>query len=124
MCIGFPSTLLYKIRGKLITDENNINIIEQIDRATFYYYFAGIYKDPRKDVQDYFYYGFLFIAIGLVIERQAINWLTNRKGCTFNRLQKFIELDCRMKAINEKWPIINPKYDINAYEDHYFFHDF
>jgi hypothetical protein len=51
------------------------------------------------------------LALGLVMERQAINWLTNRKGCTYNRLQKFIELDLRMKAIEEKWPICPPRYD-------------
>ena len=29
-----------------------------------------------------------------------------------------------MQAINEKWPICPPKYDINAYKEHYLLHDF
>jgi hypothetical protein len=58
-----------------------------------------------------------------VLERQSINWLTNRKGLTYNRLQKFIELDLRIQAIKNKWPR-KPKYDIELYRDHYFFHDF
>lgn len=67
---------------------------------------------------------FFLLAVGLVIERQAINWLQNRKGCTFNRLQKFIELDLRIKSIKEKWPICPPPYSIDSYKDHYFMHDF
>jgi hypothetical protein len=39
---------------------------------------------------------------GLFIEKQAINWLTNRWGCTYNKLQKFIELDLRHEAIESQ----------------------
>jgi len=50
----------------------------------------------------------LAVLSGLVLEKQAINWLTNRMGCTYFKLQKYIELDLRKKAIDEKWP---GKYD-------------
>jgi hypothetical protein len=56
---------------------------------------VGNYKDHRADVQPYWYYTFFMLTIGLICERYAINWLTNRMGCNYNKLQKFIELDLR-----------------------------
>lgn len=66
----------------------------------------------------------MLLALGLVCERQAINWLTNRWGCTYNRLQKFIELELRKQAVKDNWPVCPPKYDIGRYAEHYFHHDF
>ena len=59
----------------------------------------GIYKDPRPEYEFHFYMIFGTVLIGLFFEKQAINWLTNRWGCTYNKLQKFIELDLRHEAI-------------------------
>jgi hypothetical protein len=61
--------------------------------------------------------------VSLFVERQAINWLTDRWGCTFNKLQKFIELDTRRTAIVDQWDVI-PKYQPDRYRDHYFYTDF
>jgi hypothetical protein len=67
------------------------------------------------------------VLISLTIEKMMINWLTDRWGCTFGKLQKFTELEMRMKCIKEKWdgdagkP---PKYDIESYRPHYFYSDF
>jgi hypothetical protein len=97
--------------------------IAAMDWLTFYSFFLGVFKDPRKVEQNQFYFTFAMIAFTLVLERQSINWLSNRKGLTYNRLQKFIELDLRVQAIKQKWPQ-QPKYDIDMYRDHYFFHDF
>jgi len=54
----------------------------------------------------------------LFVEKQAINWLFHRWGCTYNRLQKFIELDLRQQAImsiedpkQEKWEVVPPPYN-------------
>jgi len=123
-CVGFPTTILYKIRVKLGDDPEYVNLVSNIDWATFYIFVAGIYKDFRKSVQNYYYFTFFLLAFGLVLEKQSINWLKNRMGCNFNRLQKFIELDLRMEAITKKWSVQVPKYDINAYKDHYLLHDF
>jgi len=100
-CIGFPTTILYKIRLKLGNGATtaNADMVESIDKTIFYIFFSGVYKDYRKEVQNYFYLTFFLLAAGLALERQSINWLYNRKGCTFNRLQKFIELDLRVQAI-------------------------
>ena len=48
---------------------------------------------------------FILMAIGLYFERLAINWLTNRNGCNYRKLQKLIELDLRFEAISEKWTV-------------------
>jgi hypothetical protein len=85
-CIGFPTTILYKVRVRLQDDPASASIVENIDWATFYIFFSGIYKDHRKSVQNYYYLTFFLLAFGLVLERQAINWLRNRMGCNFNRL--------------------------------------
>lgn len=51
--------------------------------------------------------------------------MTNRNGCTYFKLQKFIELDTRCKAIvNKNWLAPPPKYDINVYKNHYIHDDF
>jgi len=55
------------------------------------------------------------ILLGLTIERIAINWLKNRFGCNHFKLQKFAELDMRVKAIRQFWDISNPPYDMNRY---------
>lgn len=59
---------------------------ESLDTLTFWVFVAGIYKDNRESAEHYFYLTFLLLSFGLVCERQAINWLTNRSGCTYNRL--------------------------------------
>lgn len=67
----------------------------------------------------------------LFVEKQAINWLFHRWGCTYNRLQKFIELDLRQQAImsiedpkQEKWEVVPPPYNTDRYNLHYFYNNF
>ena len=64
------------------------------------------------------------MTIGYIIERNAINWLTNRHGLTFNKLQKCIELDLRRKSITESWLVQPPKYSIDHYSSFYYGGDF
>jgi len=67
----------------------------------------------------------LMVMIGLIYERQCINWLKNRFGCTHFKFQKFIELDIRRNCLRYNWP--NPeycKYNIDNYKKHYFSNDF
>ena len=54
------------------------------------------------------------IGFALVLERTSINWMLNRFGCTYNKIQKFIEIDLRKEAVSnpEKWLKIPPKYNI------------
>jgi len=129
-CLGFGSTLIFKVRQQLVLDDAHAGTnahekaIDALDTLTFWVFVSGIYKDHRPKAEDYFYLTFLLLSLGLVCERQAINWLTNRSGCTYNKLQKFIELDLRKQADSESWPVRAPKYDIGRYEEHYFLHDF
>ena len=129
-CLGFGSTLIFKVRQQLIADDNHAGTnthakaIDALDTLTFWVFVTGIYKDHRAKAEDHFYLTFLLLSLGLVCERQAINWLTNRAGCTYNKLQKFIELDLRKQADSENWPVRAPKYDIDRYAEHYFLHDF
>jgi len=54
----------------------------------------------------------------------AINWLKNRFGCTYFKLQKFAELDQRREALRYDWDILAPPYDVERYRQHYFRNDF
>jgi len=65
---------------------DNEGMIELVDRITYWVFLSGIYKDHRKEVQNYFYFPMFAIMFAMAIERQAINWLTNRNGCTYNKL--------------------------------------
>ena len=70
---------------------------------------------------------YLFSALqllGLVIEKKSIEWLTNRLGCTYFKLQKFIELDVRREAIRYSWDRKAPIYEPKRYQEHYFLNDF
>jgi hypothetical protein len=94
-----------------------------LKKLIYWIYVSGIYKDPRPKDQQYFYITFGFLILSLLTEKQCINWLTDRWGCNFKRLQKFIELDIRRTAIEEKWERI-PVYNPERYRDHYFYTNF
>ena len=64
------------------------------------------------------------MAFGMMIEKQAINWLFDRHGCTHAKVQKFTELELRRQGILEGWGTPPPKYDIRRYKNHYYHHDF
>ena len=98
-------------------------MIARVDKWTFWYFFSGVFKDHGTEVQNYFYFTIGLLYIGLTIEKLAINWLTNRWGCTYNKLQKFVELEMRKSCIKDKWERL-PAYDIDAYGRHYFYTDF
>lgn len=88
-------------------------------------FFIGIYKDMRPDTGNHYYYyaTFFCIIVGLIIERQCINWLKNRNGCTYFRVQKYIELDQRREAIRYSWEKCPPAYEPEKYKEHYFLSD-
>jgi len=72
----------------------------------FVCYIFGFYKDPEGEDSnnDYFYISMAILFFGLVIEKIAINWLTDRLGCDYFRFQKFIELEQRYNSIvNNTW---------------------
>lgn len=58
----------------------------------------------------------------LILERQAINWLLNRHGCTFNVFQKITEIENRVNLIENE--VSCPPYDPQRYKNHYFYPDF
>jgi hypothetical protein len=70
-CLGFPSTLLSLLRSKLEFEDAvyHESSIKKIDWWMFYIYMAGIYKDDRVDVEQYFYLTMFILGIGLTIER-------------------------------------------------------
>lgn len=67
---------------------------------------------------------FFFLVCCLVIEKQSINWLKNRNGCNHFNLQKYIELDLRVRAFKENWLNQRIEYDVDNYKKHYFHGDF
>lgn len=125
-CLGFPTTVLQKYRVGLVADDPTAHkeLIAKIDVVNFWIFFGGFWKDHRKVIQDEFYFPFLAMAAAMMIEKQAINWLIDRHGCTHAKVQKFTELDLRRQGILEGWGTPPPKYDIRRYKNHYYYHDF
>jgi len=76
--IGYPSSLLYEIKEKNKFDDA---LVQKIDDYSFWLFFLGLYKD--KENVYYFFMTFVWLIIGSMFEKQAINWLTNRYGCTY-----------------------------------------
>lgn len=141
--IGFPTSVLGIMRGhldqeaKLTPDQQKLAkgtfaiplSKEAIDTATFWCFIAGIYKDPRAEVMNYFYVPLICIAAGLYIERFFINWLENRLGCNYQRFQKYTELELRIEQLEsmekKRWRKTRPpKYNTERYANFYFHHDF
>jgi hypothetical protein len=123
--IAYPMVLLDTVRQKLMekeTDKGNLNPerspnVLVIDEISFWAFMTGLYH----------YSHVLLILIAMIYERQCINWLKNRFGCTHYKLQKFIELDLRREAIRDRTNWACPqscKYDIENYRKHYFSNDF
>lgn len=123
--LGNPTSLLDKFRGKAVDNAypNGMKLSSQeqkdrialFDRMSFWAFMTGLYH----------YEYCLVIFVALVFEKQCLNWLTNRNGCTTFNLQKFIELDIRRDSLRYNW--LNPKYckySIDNYEKHYFNNDF
>ena len=125
-CLGFLTTLLSKYRDRLqhIDPVWHKNSIDTIDHVTFYVFMAGLYKDNRPGNEMYFYGPLFAMTMGFILERNAINWLTNRHGLTYNRLQKCIELDLRKKSIDENWEVQPPRYSVEHYKSFYYGNDF
>lgn len=114
--LGNPATLLDRFRATAMRDpEANAALVEALDRASFWVFMAGLYKNKCL----------VYIFLALVFEKQCLNWLTNRNGCTHFIFQKCIELDIRRDSLRYNW--LNPrycKYDIENYRKHYFANDF
>jgi hypothetical protein len=125
-CLGFLTTLLSKYRSRLnyLDPVWHANSIRYIDQMTFYVFMAGLYKDDREGMELYFYGPLFVMTLGFIVERSAINWLSNRHGLTYNKLQKCIELDLRRQSILEKWEVQPPKYSIDYYKAFYYGGDF
>lgn len=123
--IGFPTTLLVSYRSKCLVgnggNEQDPQVI-LIDKVSFYLFMFGNFKDHGSARQNTFYFTFGLMLISLFFEKENIEWLTNRMGCTYNTVQKFIEMDIRKKCIDEGWPLL-PKYNYKNYQMHYFYHD-
>lgn len=116
---SFPMVLLDTVRQKLIDDDavKNADIVAVIDRVSFWAFMTGLYH----------YKHVVLVLFAMIYERQCINWLRNRYGCTHYKLQKFIELDIRREAIRDRTNWACPqscKYDIENYRKHYFANDF
>ena len=137
--LGYPTSLIEKVRNNFVYDlqtapeqhPHNAEYIRSLTKAQYWCFVLGNYKDHRPEAEKYFYYTYGLLIAGLFVEKLAINWLTNRWGCTYNKLQKFIELDLRQEAIaslddlsKEKWEVVPPAYSTARYELHYFYHNF
>ena len=91
LCIGFPTTVIQRHR-EFVTNprrgagEPDPAHVAGLEDILYWVYLSGIFKDHRKDVANYFYVPMLSLLAALMLERVAINWLSNRNGCTYNKL--------------------------------------
>lgn len=120
VCIlGYPTSLLATEREKYAKKphKGSDDKLDKIDRVIFWLWYAGIWKDPRSDVMWSFYGVVICISICLLIERMLITWLYTRNGCTYNRFQKYIEMEIRLENFLNSQP---PKYHPERYRNHYY----
>jgi len=114
----------YQFAEDPIKYADNKSWIDAIDGVNYWCFVTGIFKDPVPGVALYFYGTFGFMYIGLYLEKAAIDWLTNRWGCTYNKLQKLVELEERYKLLEEHQIPHAIPYCPQRYRDHYFYHNF
>lgn len=98
--------------------------LEWLDWLNYWTFITGLYKDHRKSIEADWYITYGLMFLGLYIEKTAINWLTNRWGCTYNKLQKLLELDVRYKMLEEDKLEVPAPYGPHRYREHYFYHNF
>ena len=92
--VGYATTLLSDLREVFIFNVTHKpkdatlyqTYVDNIDNLTYWIFMTGCYKDKRPDVAKYFWLTIALLMLGLFIEKKAINWLTNRWGCTYNKL--------------------------------------
>lgn len=86
--LGFPTTILSTMRHKFERgdDAHKVECINKLDSMIYTVFVLGIFKDERPDVENYFYLTMLALWVGLYMEKVAINWLTDRRGCNYNKL--------------------------------------
>jgi hypothetical protein len=91
-----------------------------VDDFVWWLFWLGIYVDP-KDSSAFASHFPMYILIGMfVLEKICQKWLTNRYGCSLNKVKQFSRIDQIIKAA-EKYkaaqliaskkeePIIDPK---------------
>lgn len=112
--LAYPTPILLKIRNLGFSEAQ----LKNLDKVHLFLFYLGIQYDKKDELT------IGLLLLGLIIERIAINWLDDRFGCTYFKLQKFTELDERKKAIRYTWDIQNPQYNTEQYRQHYFRNDF
>lgn len=89
LILGFPSTLVSRMSEKLDETSSSAEFAEwkiKYDDFNFWAFMCGVYMDDRKGHLKYIGMQFGGMIVGLIIERQSLNWLKTRFGCTYNRL--------------------------------------
>ena len=91
LCIGFPTTVVQRHREFVTHPRRGAGPVDPahvagLEDQLYWLYLSGIFKDHRPDVENYFYVPMLSLLAALILERAAINWLSNRNGCTYNKL--------------------------------------
>jgi hypothetical protein len=142
LIVGYPTSLAdraaHKIKAKPSVDPDHLALIDNVEGGIFWLFTLGIHKDSRKENEIFFYRPLIFMAIGLIFEKNFIAWLENRWGCSYYRLQKFVELETRCEQIQSKldssivpWAKVDkdgnsvpPQYLPERYQNYYYDMDF
>lgn len=91
--LQYPTPIIQKIKQMELSDKN----AKILDLFTLGLFYMGIYSETSN------LNTVGLLLLGLTVERIAINWLKNRFGCNYFKLQKFVELDQRRDAATDRY---------------------
>jgi hypothetical protein len=126
--LSFPTGMITSLRKRCeLTSIESINykncdksFLLGLDKSAYWLFIIGLFPGDQTLELEAHYKVIGILYIGLFLERAAISWLKNRWGCDYFYFQKFIEIEYRNKALNEKWKNSHIKYR----PDHYAYHNF
>ena len=68
----------------------------------FYFFWGGVYKSDGKEEQLHYLIPLYSILILLLLENNALKWLTERHGCSLKRITYFTETEQRMELLKTR----------------------
>jgi hypothetical protein len=105
MIIMYPTPILTQLKDKMTPDQQSMT-----NTAIFWLFWSGVYVSPEQ-VSGYRDHIILYMMLILLIfEKSTQRWLTNRYGCSIQKVSEFKTLEEQMHLIKEGETNFKPKY--------------